>query len=137
MAGLVSALLVLTLIGGSLAGLILHTGDIPLLEQLRKPYIWSIIRFTVLQASLSTLLSVALALPLSRALYRRQKFFGRELLIRFTSISLIVPTMVAILGIVAVHGRNGWVNDFFTAIGIPRLDYLYGLNGILIAHVFF
>ena len=137
MAGLISALLVLLLICGSLTGLILHAGEIPLLEQLGKPYIWSIIRFTVFQATLSTVLSVALAVPLSRALYRRQHFFGRELLIRFTSISLIVPTMVAILGIVAVHGRNGWINDLLSSVGLTRFDYLYGLNGILIAHVFF
>ncbi len=137
MAGLLAAILVVSIVGGSLVGLVLHAGDIPLVEQLRKPYIWSILRFTFFQAALSTALSVVLALPLSRALYRRQHFFGRGLLIRFTSVSLVVPTMVAILGVIAVHGRNGWVNDILSALGLSRVDYLYGLNGILIAHVFF
>ncbi|MGB5707865.1 MAG: thiamine/thiamine pyrophosphate ABC transporter permease [Arenicellales bacterium] len=137
MPGLVAAVLVALTVIGALCGLAIHAGNIPLLEQLGKSYTWSIIRFTFAQAALSTLFSVVLAVPLARALYRRQHFFGRELLIRFTSISLIVPTMVAVLGIIAVHGRNGWINDLLTLIGFSRQDYLYGLNGILIAHVFF
>lgn len=136
-AGWLAVLAVAIAVGGAFIGLALLAGDLPLRDELTSPYTWSIIRFTVWQAGLSTLISGALAIALARALYRRQRFFGRQILIRLTSVSLIVPTMVAILGVIAVHGRNGWINDLFTLVGLPRQDYLYGLNGILIAHVFF
>ena len=135
--GLLLLLLVGGLVGGSFAGLLFHAGELPVDDVLERPYTWSIIRFTLWQAGLSTLLSVGFAIPLARAFHRRQRFFGRRLLIRLTSVSLVVPTMVAILGMVSVHGRNGWVNDLLALAGHARQDYLYGLAGILMTHVFF
>ncbi len=137
MFGLGALLLILLIVAGGFVGLVQQAGEVPFLEQLTHPYIQSVIRFTIWQAGLSTLLSIIFAIPLARALHRRPKFPGRALLIRLTSISLIVPTMVAILGIVGIHGRSGWVNDFLQLLGVDRVNYLYGLNGILIAHVFF
>ncbi len=137
MTGLIILALVLVSVAGSFAGLAIHAGNIPLFEELAKPYTLSIIRFTLWQAMLSAALSVTLAIPLSRALHRRHRFFGRTLLIRLTSISLIVPTMVAILGIILIHGRSGWISNLATLAGAGKADYLYGLAGILIAHVFF
>ncbi len=96
-----------------------------------------IVRHTVLQAGLSTLISISLAIPFARALARRQKFWGRALLIRLSSISLIIPTMVAVFGIAAVFGHNGGVNQALNALGFERIFSIYGLKGILIAHVFF
>ncbi len=136
-AGILLFLLVLALVGGSFGGLLFHAGELPVGAVLERPYTWSMIRFTLWQAGLSTLLSVGLAIPLARALNRRRDFYGRRLLIRLTSVSLVVPTMVAILGMVSVHGRNGWVNDLLALAGHPRQDYLYGLAGILMTHVFF
>ena len=42
-------------------------------------FVWSITRFTVLQAALSTLLSVFAAIPLARALARQASFPGRNI----------------------------------------------------------
>ena len=137
MAGFIILLLVLASVAGSFAGLAIHAGSIPLFEELGKPYTFSIIRFTLWQAFLSAVLSLALAIPLARALHRRRSFFGRTLLIRLTSISLIVPSMVAILGIILIHGRSGWISSLLVATGAGKPEYLYGLAGILIAHVFF
>ena len=137
LAGIAALLTVSLITVSAFAGLALHAGGLPLLVVLGNPYTWSIVRFTILQATLSTVISVFLAIPLARALHRRQGFFGRRLLLRLTSISLVVPTMVAILGMVAVHGRGGWVNDLLVMLGLSRKDYLYGLTGILLAHVFF
>ncbi len=137
MLGMIAVALVGICVIGGFIGLIFESGSLGVLEQLSEPYILSVIQFTLWQASLSTFLSVLFAFPLARALHRRPRFFGRNLLIRLTSVSLIVPTMVAIIGIVGVHGRNGLMNDLFELLGFARQDYLYGLNGILIAHVFF
>lgn len=93
---------------------------------------WRALRFTALQAALSAILSTALAAPLARALSRR-RFAGRETMTALLGAPFLLPVVVAILGIVAVWGRSGWIN---AALGGGVLD-IYGLAGILIAHVFF
>jgi len=50
--------------------------------------------------------------------------------------SLVIPTLVAIFGIVAVFGRTGWINSLLSHTGISAFS-IYGLAGILLAHVFF
>ncbi len=92
-------------------------------------------RFTLLQATLSALFSVALAIPLARALARR-RFPGRAAILTFLGAPFLLPVVVAILGVVAVWGRSGWLSDASLSLGGPRLD-IYGLTGVLIAHVFF
>ncbi|MGE3877337.1 MAG: thiamine/thiamine pyrophosphate ABC transporter permease ThiP [Parvibaculaceae bacterium] len=94
-------------------------------------YVLRILWFTLLQAGLSTLLSVMLALPVALALARAD-FWGRGLLLRLFALPLALPAIVVILGIVAVYGRTGWLSQL---LGHP-LD-IYGLTGILLAHVFF
>ncbi|MBT5435321.1 MAG: thiamine/thiamine pyrophosphate ABC transporter, permease protein [Rhodospirillaceae bacterium] len=100
-------------------------------------YTLRVLRFTILQATLSTVLSLAFALPLARALARRQVFPGRRLLIRMMGLPLVLPVIVAVFGIAAVWGQNGAISNGFEALGLPGLSPLYGLTGILIAHVFF
>jgi thiamine transport system permease protein len=121
----------------ALGGLLTQAPANGLMQLFGDGEITRIIRHTVLQAGLSTLISVGLAIPLARALARRQYFWGRKLLIRLSSVSLVIPTMVAIFGIAAVHGHNGWLNQALSALGFEPAYSIYGLNGILIAHVFF
>src|SRR5690606_2576752 len=45
--------------------------------------------------------------------------------------------IVAALGILALYGRAGLLAPVFTAISGAGWDGIYGLSGILIAHVFF
>jgi len=52
----------------------------------------------------------------------------RGLLLRLFALPLVVPAVVAVMGVVSVYGSGGW---------IPLGKSLYGLNGILLAHVFF
>lgn len=70
------------------------------------PADWSAIRFTVLQAALSALLSTVLAIPVARALARR-RFVGRGLLVTLLGAPFILPVIVAVLGVLAVFGRAG------------------------------
>ena len=97
-----------------------------------EPPVWMAVRFTLLQAGLTTLLSVSLAIPVSRALARRPIFPGRRLVLRLLTVPLAMPVLVAVFGIVAAWGRAGW---FFALTGIQ--PNLYGLTGVLIAHVYF
>lgn len=104
---------------------------------LGEPYLRHVILFTVGQALASTVLSVGLAIPVARALARRQAFPGRGLLLRLFGLPLVIPTLAAIFGIVAIYGQTGLVNRAAALVGLPPGQYLYGLPGILIAHVFF
>ncbi|MCF3641196.1 thiamine/thiamine pyrophosphate ABC transporter permease [Rhizobium sp. TRM95111] len=100
-------------------------------------YVARVVRFTLLQAALSTLLSVALAIPVARALARQRRFPGRRWLIGLSALPLGLPALVATLGVIEIWGRQGVVNDIAGALGIAARLNVYGLTGILIAHVFF
>lgn len=96
---------------------------------------WAAIRFTVLQAALSAVFSVALAVPVGRALARR-RFVGRRALITLLGAPFILPVIVAVLGLIGIFGRNGWLNQLLGLAGLPPLQ-VYGLHGVVLAHVFF
>ncbi|MCP4317320.1 MAG: thiamine/thiamine pyrophosphate ABC transporter, permease protein [Hyphomicrobiales bacterium] len=100
-------------------------------------YMWKVTRFTLLQAFLSTFLSVIVAIPLARSLARRQTFFGRKWLLRLLAIPIGLPPIVAALGLIEIWGQKGIVNTTLVAMGMDSPISIYGLTGILIAHVFF
>lgn len=108
-----------------------------IVEALADPYIRHVVLFSLWQAILSTGLSIALAVPVAVALARRPDWLGTKIFLRLFNLALVAPAMIAILGIATVHGRSGWVNDLVAAVGFERGHYLYGLFGILLAHVFF
>lgn len=127
--GAAVAAAILALVAGSLAAVALRgAGGVP------APADWAALRFTLGQAALSAALSVALAVPVARALARR-RFPGRAALVSLMGAPFLLPTIVAVLGLVAVFGRQGWVNDALTALGLPRMS-VYGLRGVVLAHVF-
>lgn len=96
---------------------------------------WAAVRFSVTQAALSSAISVALAIPLARALARR-RFRGRGLVIALLGAPFLLPVIVAVLGLLAVFGRNGLLNAALGAVGIAPVS-IYGLQGVVLAHVFF
>lgn len=98
-------------------------------------YLRGIVLFTVEQASLSAGLAVAGALPLAIALHR-VRFPGRDVVLRLFLLPQALPVLVGALGIIAVWGRSGVVSEGLAGLGLARLD-VYGLSGILLAHVFF
>lgn len=100
-------------------------------------YIWQVTRFTLLQAGLSTMLSVVLAVPFASALARRPRFLGRTWLVRLLALPLGLPQIVATLGLLEIWGRQGIVNTALVGAGLSEPVSIYGLTGILIAHVFF
>ncbi len=92
------------------------------------------IRFTLWQAALSALFSVVLAIPVARALARRS-FRGRGLLVTLMGAPFLLPVIVAVLGLLVVFGRAGWLNAALIEIGLGRIS-IYGLQGVVLAHVF-
>jgi thiamine transport system permease protein len=100
-----------------------------------RPADWAAVRFTLVQAVLSALVSVALAIPVARALARRA-FRGRGALITLLGAPFILPVIVAVLGLLAVFGQNGLVSQVLVAAGFAPVR-IYGLQGVVLAHVFF
>jgi thiamine transport system permease protein len=100
-------------------------------------YLRRVIGFTFLQATLSALLSLAAAIPAARALARQSAFPGRALILHFCALPMVMPAVAAIFGVVAIYGRSGYLADLAAAFGSGWKPSIYGLTGILIAHVFF
>ncbi|WP_408592981.1 thiamine/thiamine pyrophosphate ABC transporter permease ThiP [Paracoccus marcusii] len=126
-------------IAGALAALILGTlaavawvaGGLSGLTEWDLRAVW----FTLWQAALSATLSAALAVPVARALARR-RFRGRGLLVTLLGAPFILPVIVAVLGLIAIFGRNGALNGALEALGLPAIG-IYGWQGVILAHVFF
>ncbi|WP_422030174.1 thiamine/thiamine pyrophosphate ABC transporter permease ThiP [Roseovarius sp.] len=95
---------------------------------------WAAVRFTLLQATLSALFSVGLAIPVARALARR-RFAGRSALIALLGVPFILPVIVAILGLLEVFGRAGLISQLLGLFGLDPIR-IYGLHGVVLAHVF-
>ncbi|MDP1412098.1 thiamine/thiamine pyrophosphate ABC transporter permease ThiP, partial [Klebsiella pneumoniae] len=53
------------------------------------------------------------------------------------AMTLILPVLVAVFGIICVYGRQGWLASLFHALGWHWEFSPYGLKGILLAHVLF
>lgn len=100
-----------------------------------KPSDWAAIRFTVVQALWSAAISVLLAIPLARAL-ARTSFPGRAWLITLLGAPFLLPVIVAVMGLLAIFGRTGWLNLGLEAFGFERVS-IYGFHGVVLAHVFF
>jgi thiamine transport system permease protein len=132
--GLLALGAIALLIGGAFAGLVAEgiaspDGALSAFD----PYLFRIARFTLWQALLSTLLSVTPAILVARALSRHPTFPGRGLILKLFAVPLALPAIVAALGILALYGRAGFLAPLWGA-GWPGI---YGLSGILVAHVFF
>ncbi|MFI5018252.1 MAG: thiamine/thiamine pyrophosphate ABC transporter permease ThiP, partial [Dongiales bacterium] len=130
------ARLLLLVIGGSLA-VLFGTAPLDLGAIAGDGYLRHVLLFTTIQALLSALLSVGLALPVARALARRTRFPGRTLLLRLFGLPMVMPAIVAVFAIVTLYGESGWLHRLAAGAGRPLGSFLYGLGGILIAHVFF
>ena len=129
--GLGAAVLVVFMSLGTLGAVALRADSFSVLTH----FDWLAVRFTVVQALVSALLSVALAIPAARALARRC-FWGRGLLITLLGAPFILPVIVAILGLTAVFGRSGLVSIVISWAGLEPFS-IYGFHGVVLAHVFF
>ena len=96
-----------------------------------------LIKFTIFQAFLSTVLSVLIGTILAWSLAHQNTFRGRDFLVALLSSSLVLPTLIVVFGIISILGNNGWINRVLLYLFDFSFDsYIYGLGGILVAHVY-
>ena len=129
--GVATAALLAGLVLGTLAAVATFAGGLSGLG----PWDWRAVWFTLWQAALSATISAVLAIPVAKALARRD-FPGRAVLVTLLGAPFILPVIVAIMGLISVFGRNGLLNDGLRAVGLPELS-IYGWQGVILAHVFF
>ena len=127
-----------TLIGGAFLGLVLEGAGNPggALSAF-DPYLLRVARFTLWQAALSTLLSVLPALPVARALSRHPRFPGCAVVLQLFAVPLALPAIVVALGVLSLYGRAGYFSGILSSLAGADWPGIYGLSGILVAHVFF
>lgn len=137
-AGLAALAAITVLIGGAFAGMVSEAArDWSGAASAFDAYMLRVARFTLWQAALSTLLSVVPALFVARALARHPRFPGRSMILRLFGVPLALPSLVAALGILALYGRAGYFAEPLGLLHGGQWPGIYGLSGILIAHIFF
>src|SRR5690606_15032489 len=70
-------------------------------------------------------------------LARHPSFPGRAFILRLFALPLALPAVVVALGVLALYGRAGYFAGLLTLAVGERWQGIYGLSGILVAHVFF
>jgi thiamine transport system permease protein len=101
--------------------------------------VWGPLRFTILQAGLSTLLTLMIGLP-GAWLFTTFDFTGKRVLKVLSTLPFILPTVVVAAGFNALLGPRGWLNlGLMTILGLesPPIQFLNTFGAILTAHVFY
>jgi thiamine transport system permease protein len=131
--GLVALAFIAILVGLALIGLVSAGGESGTFGP--WPYILGLIRISLIQAGLSMLISLLAGAAIALALARRTAFFGRTALIAALNVATVLPAIVTVFAIVAVFGRSGWLGDIARALGFDTGSWIYGLQGVLLAHL--
>lgn len=104
-----------------------------------SPFYIETLWFTFWQATVSTLLTLLVALP-AAYVFARYKFRGKALIRALTTIPFILPTVVVASAFTALIGPRGWVNEFLKGVfdlDYAPLDIQNTIWIILLAHVFY
>ena len=113
-------------------------GGKAILEVLQDGYTYHLLSFTLKQALISALVSVALAIPFS-AFFSKYAFPWRKALLTVSQLAFTIPTILVVLGFVIWYGNNGYLNNALrTLLGVSYtpLPVLYSFSAIILAHVY-
>lgn len=133
-AGIVLAALVALLIAATLASLFVASARFPGTGAIGADIAY-VARATVLQAALSTIVSIGVGILVAWSL-NRVAFVGRTAYVAVLSVSLVLPALVVGFGVIAVWGRAGWINEAVMTLTGARLPgTIFGLHGIVLAHL--
>ncbi len=106
---------------------------------LTDDYFQHVILFTLAQALLSTLASIALGLPLAYLLVHYD-FPLKRVVRSLTIVPFVLPAITVALGFALLFGRTGYLNRFLMGLfelSEPPLPIMYSLTGIVLAHAFY
>jgi len=104
-----------------------------------SPFYLDTLWFTFWQAAVSTLLTLAAALP-AAYVFARYTFRGKALIRALTTIPFVLPTVVVASAFSALIGPRGWINELLKRllnVDYAPLDIQNTIWIILLAHVFY
>lgn len=111
----------------------------PVIEALKSQSIRQVLWFTIWQAALSTLLTLAIGLP-GAYLFARYEFRGKSLIQALSVVPFVIPTVVVAAAFYALLGPRGWVNlaamRLFGLEAAP-IHFTNTIYAILLAHIFY
>jgi thiamine transport system permease protein len=111
----------------------------PFIEAIRSESVHQILWFTVWQAALSTILTLAVGLP-GAYLLARYDFRGKSLLQALSAVPFVIPTVVVAAAFYALLGPRGWLNlaamRIFGLSAAP-IHFTNTIYAILLAHIFY
>jgi thiamine transport system permease protein len=111
----------------------------PFIEAIQSESVGQILWFTIWQAALSTILTLAIGLP-GAYLLARYEFRGKTLLQALSAVPFVIPTVVVAAAFYALLGPSGWLNLAamrifgLSAAPIKLTNTIYA---ILLAHIFY
>lgn len=97
--------------------------------------IFQLVWYSSLQALLSASLSLILGVLTARSFFYLH-FRGKSLLYQLFSFAWALPALVVIFALIGVWGQQGWLPQWLRQLGFQPDFSLYGLQGILFAHLF-
>ena len=102
---------------------------------LKNNYTRRIIFFSFYQAFLSAIISCALAIPFALSLNRHKNLKFIKIIISLCGFSFVIPSILIVFSVIKIFGYNGFLNTYFNFYNLTFIDSIYGLKGILIAHI--
>ncbi len=127
-----ASLSMLLLILTPLIALVLQVSPAGLLRLVDDPATWSAVRVTAVTSVLSTVLVLTFGLPVAYALSRHQGR-GRLLLEMVLELPMVLPPVVAGLGLLLAFGRRGLVGSLLLPFGI---QIPFTLGAVVLAQMF-
>ncbi|MXN87922.1 thiamine/thiamine pyrophosphate ABC transporter permease ThiP [Pasteurella canis] len=122
--------------GSALFSLFSVQGNYSWQALIHDQYLHHVLAFSLWQAFLSAVLSILFGFLVARAFFY-QHFNGKRFILKLFSLTFVLPSLVAIFGLLGVYGGSGWLAKFSIFLGSDWTPNIYGLTGILIAHLFF
>jgi thiamine transport system permease protein len=108
-------------------------------EMMRDPYTQRILRFTLFQALISTIVSLAIGIP-GAYLLVTYSFRGKHIIRAISMIPFVLPSILVVLGFVIFYGNNGILNSVLKQVfnlSEPPIRLLYTFTAVILAHAFY
>ena len=111
----------------------------PISNLWQQSFFGRVLSFTIWQATLSTLLTLVLGMPVA-FIVARYRFPGKSLLRALTTIPFVMPSVVVAAAFTAFLGPRGWFNDLLVAwfdLSRSPIRLQHTIWLILLAHAFY
>jgi molybdate transport system permease protein len=142
--GVPSVVFVVVVLALPLVALLWRVGGSGLfLASIRKPIVVQALRLTAATSLITLLVSVALGTPLAYGL-ARARFPGKRIIDTLVDLPIVLPPVVAGVGLLVAFGRRGLVGQYFQGsytipvigLRLPELALSFSTTAVILAQIF-